>query len=160
MIDVNEQKKIVDETNNKEKQYRKCLEIIKQKCWNVVNDKRLCDCFLKRFAENVLEIQEHYQKSIVALVEINYYLNSKRNGSARDLTKIFSELISGTNVTNCAICNEYLVNDLKSEIFNNRRYHTKCYQNEMKEYRKFKDEHQINGKIPTKKSSEVGERVV
>ena len=157
---IDEKKRIVDQTNNKEQQYRKCLEIIKQKCWNVVNDKRLNDCFLKRFAENILEIQEHYQKPIIALVEINNYLNSKSNGSAKDLTKVFSELISVTNVTNCAICNEYIVHDLKNEIFNNRRYHTKCYQNEMKEYRKFKDEHQINGKIPTKKSSEGKQEIV
>jgi len=153
MIEVNEQKKIVDDTD-KEKQYQKCLEIIKLKCWKIVNDKRLKNCFLKRFVENILEIQEHYQKPIVALVEIAYYLNSKSNGSARDIAKVFSDLISVTNATNCTICNNYIVSDLKSTIFNNRRYHTKCYQTEMKDYQKFKDEHQINGKIPTKKSSE------
>jgi len=157
---IDEKKRLVDQTNNKEKQYQKCLEIIKQKCWDVLNDKRLRDCFLKRFAENILEIQEHYQRPIVALVAIANYLNSKSNGSARVITKVFSDLISVTDVTNCAICNKYIVIDLKSEIFNNRRYHSKCYHTEMKEYQKFKDEHQINGKIPAKKSSEGKDTMV
>jgi len=148
-VNVNELEKIVDKTNNKEKQYQKCLEIIKQKCWNVVNDKRLKNSFLKRFAGELLEYYEQGNKAIVTLEKIHMKATSGLSGSAKEFSKNIIDLAEVTGIGHCAFCKYEILQEEKNRVAANLRYHPTCYQ--------IMKNHTQN---PTNKSSEGKERVV
>ena len=149
MINFNELEKVVNKTNNKEQQYQKCLEIIKQKCWNVVNDKRLENCFLKVFAGELLEYYEQKKNAITTLINIHTKATSGLSGSAREFAYNIIGLADVTSIGHCAFCKYKILLKEKNKVANNHRYHSTCYQ--------IMKNHTQN---PTKKSSEVGERVV
>ena len=149
MIDVNEKKRVVEQTNDKEQQYRKCLEIIKQKCWNVVTDERLKNSFLKVFAGELLEYYEQGKNAITTLTNIHLKASSGLSGSAKEFAFNIIDLAEVTGIGQCAFCKYEILDDQKNRIVDNHRYHPTCYQ--------IMKNHTQN---PTKKSSEVGERVV
>ena len=149
MIDVNEEKKIVDQTTNKEQQYRKCLEIIKQKCRDVVKDERLKNCFLKVFAGELLEYYEQGKKAITTLTNIHAKAISGLSGSAGEFAYNIVDLAEATGISHCAFCKYEILAEEKNKVAANLRYHPTCYQI-MKSHTQ----------IPMKKSSEGKEIVV
>lgn len=147
MINFNELEKVVNKTNNKEQQYQKCLEIIKQRCWNAINDKRFGDCFLKRFAGELLEYYEQGKNALTTLVNVH----SKAKSGLSSYGKFADEIVDLAEVTGincCAFCKYEFLGE-KNKVVANHRYHPTCYQ--------LMKNHTQN---PTKKSSEDKEIVV
>ncbi|MCE7743869.1 MAG: hypothetical protein GPJ52_01915 [Candidatus Heimdallarchaeota archaeon] len=149
MIDVNEKKRVVEQTKDKEKQYRKCLEIIKQKCWSVVKDKRLKNSFLKVFAGELLEYYEQGKNVLATLVNVHSKAKSGLSGSAKEFSHNIVDLTEVTGIGYCAFCKYEILEDKKNKVVDNRRYHPTCYQI-MKNHTQ----------IPTKKSSEGDQQIV
>lgn len=127
-VNVNKLKKIVEDKTDKKKQYQKCLEIIKQKCWNVVKDKRLKNSFLKVFAGELLEYYEQGKNTITTLANIHSKATSGLSGSAKEFSKNIVDLAEVTGINCCDYCKYEFLGDEKNRVAANLRYHPTCYQ--------------------------------
>ena len=110
------------------------------------------------------ELLVHMNNYQDALIDIYYIAFGKKstigfNSTADEILK----KIDDTGISTCSFCSNLILREEKVEKIDCFRYHINCYaelKQEYLEYKKFKAENQISEKIPMKKSSEVGERVV